>query len=325
MNVAIIGCGKIGQRRAKALRAEDKLMVACDNDIWKADAMRSLHAPLCNDWGRAICLPQVDTVIIATTPDVAPEIAAHAARHGKHVLLEKPAAHRAGELDHIAQAARGGIPLCARVGFNHRYHRAIVKARELFDAGAIGDLMYIRGRYGHGGRLGYEKEWRADPKISGGGVLIDMGVHLIDLAQWFSGEELELGDVVTRTYFYDQDVEDNAFLHLDSIHGKFAQLHVSNTEWKNLFSFEIFGERGKLEINGLGGSYGVESCTLYAMSAEMGPPATTKWEYPMADDSWEREWLEFCEDIRLKRTPVPGIREAQAALRIVEAVYEANR
>jgi len=319
MNVAIIGCGKIGQRRAKALRAEDTLKWACDTDTIKYHSLLSAK-DYTDQWEWAIEDPDVEAVVIATTPDIAPDIALLAKLKGKHVLIEKPAGHCAKSLQPL-----NGPSVCVRVGFNHRYHRAIQKARELFDAGAIGDLMYIRGRYGHGGRIGYEKEWRADPKISGGGVLIDMGVHLIDLAQWFTGEEFYEDDSLTRTYFYDQQVEDNAFLHLDSVHGKFAQLHVSNTEWKNLFSFEIFGERGKLEINGLGGSYGVESCTLYAMSAEMGPPATTKWEYPMADDSWEREWLEFCEDIRLKRSPVPGIREAQAALRIVEAVYEANR
>jgi len=318
MNVAIIGCGKIGQRRAKALRAEDRILWCCDSDAQLLNAVRAYD--FATDWRDVVADLDVEAVIIATTPDVAPEIAMAAICQNKHVLLEKPAAHFASQLDLLKLSGT-----CVRVGFNHRYHRAIVKARELFDAGAIGDLMYIRGRYGHGGRLGYEKEWRADPKISGGGVLIDMGVHLIDLAQWFTGCEMCAEECFTRTYFYDQQVEDNAFIHLQSRHGILASLHVSNTEWKNLFSFEIFGERGKLEINGLGGSYGVESCTLYAMSPEMGPPATTKWEYPMADDSWEREWLEFCEDIRLKRTPVPGIREAQEALRIVEAVYEANR
>jgi len=322
MNVAIIGCGKIGQRRAKALRAEDHLVWACDTNIYKAYEVGAFQADI--DWRPIIARQDVDAVIIATTPDVAPEIAGAAAAFGKHVLIEKPAAHCAKRLDSIMDSAtpRGA---CVRVGFNHRYHRTIQKARELFDAGAIGDLMYIRGRYGHGGRLGYEKEWRADPKISGGGVLIDMGVHMIDLCGWFMGS-VRIAHGTGLRAFWDCEVEDNAFLVLATEEpAAVAQLHVSNTEWKNLFSFEIFGERGKLEINGLGGSYGVESCTLYAMSPEMGPPTTTKWEYPMADDSWEREWLEFCEDIRLKRTSVPGIREAQAALRIVESVYEANR
>ena len=100
-----------------------------------------------------------------------------------------------------------------------------------------------------------------------------------------------------------------------------ALLHASWTEWKNLFSFEISGRVGKLEISGLGGSYGVERLTWYRMSPEMGPPETQAWEYPMADDSWEAETAAFLEDVRLKRPPDPGIADAQAALRIIEQIY----
>jgi predicted dehydrogenase len=116
-------------------------------------------------------------------------------------------------------------------------------------------------------------------------------------------------------------VEDNAFLLLETAGGQTSFLHATWTEWKNLFSFELYGRDGKLEINGLGGSYGVERLAYYEMSAEMGPPATTIWEFPMADDSWEQEFSAFLEDIRLGRQPDPGIPAAQAALRVVEQVY----
>ena len=82
----------------------------------------------------------------------------------------------------------GEEKVCVRVGYNHRFHPALQKARELVDAGALGPLMFIRARYGHGGRVGYDREWRADPNLSGGGELIDQGVHLIDLAGWFLGD-----------------------------------------------------------------------------------------------------------------------------------------
>ena len=103
--------------------------------------------------------------------------------------------------------------------------------------------------------------------------------------------------------------------------GQVASLHASWTEWKNLFSFEIFGRTGKLEISGLGGSYGVERLTLYAMTPELGPPPTTTWEYPMADDSWQAEWAAFLDDIALDREPAPSIADAVAALAIVERIY----
>ena len=137
---------------------------------------------------RGATAADVDIVVVATTNDALAEIAAAAVEAGKHVLVEKPAA-RIGRRDRPRdRRGRGATRRLVRVGFNHRYHPALQKARELVDAGALGPLMFVRGRYGHGGRVGYEKEWRADPALSGGGELIDQGVHLIDLSRWFLGD-----------------------------------------------------------------------------------------------------------------------------------------
>jgi predicted dehydrogenase len=219
----------------------------------------------------------------------------------------------------VADAARRTGAL-VRIGFNHRYHRAFRKAREIFESGALGDMMFIRGRYGHGGRPGYDQEWRADPALSGGGELIDQGAHLIDLSRWFLGDFPRVRGSA-RTWFWDMPVEDNGFLLLETAGGQVAFLHASWTEWKNLFSFEMAGRAGKLEISGLGGSYGTERLTWYRMSPEMGPPETLAWEYPMADDSWQAENAAFLEDIRQGRQPDPGIADAQAMLRVIETVY----
>jgi predicted dehydrogenase len=207
-----------------------------------------------------------------------------------------------------------------RVGFNHRYHRALQKAREIADSGELGQLMFVRGRYGHGGRVGYEKEWRANPVLSGGGEAIDQGSHLIDLARWFLGD-FPVVQGYMPTYFWKMPVEDNAFFLLRTAQGQAAMLHASWTEWKNLFSLEIAGEWGKLEVSGLGGSYGTERLTHYRMSERMGPPETLSWEYPMTDNSWEAEFRDFLADIRLGRKPDPGPEDAQAVLRIIETVY----
>ena len=219
----------------------------------------------------------------------------------------------------IATAQQGGA--LVRVGYNHRYHPALQKAHAIFETGALGEMMFVRGRYGHGGRLGYEKEWRADPALSGGGELIDQGVHLIDLARWFLGEFAHVAGFA-HTYFWQMPVDDNAFLTLRTADEKTAFLHVSCTEWKNLFSLEIYGKSGKLHIEGLGGSYGVERLSYYHMLPEMGPPETTIWEYPRGDASWELEFTEFLEDIRLRRTPAPGLTDARAALAVVTKIYE---
>jgi predicted dehydrogenase len=324
MRVAIVGCGLVGHKRAKAL-AGAQLVVCADAVRERAnDLARTVPgANVVASWGEVIERPDVDVVIVATPHQLLAEITFAAVSAGKHVMVEKPAARCAAELDRVIDAARRAGVL-VRVGFNHRYHPGFYKANELVEAGAVGDLMYVRGRYGHGGRLGYEKEWRADPAQSGGGELIDQGVHLIDLARCYLGEFEEVQGFA-HTYFWDMPAEDNGFLLLRTAKRQVAFLHASWTEWKNLFSFEIFGRGGKLEIVGLGGSYGVERLTYHRMSPEMGPPETTVWEYPTPDTSWELEFGEFMEDIRLGRQPVAGLTDAKAALTIVERVYASSR
>jgi len=324
LGAAIVGCGLIGQKRAQALQGVP-LVACCDLVAGRADALAQRHAGCTpsTDWRTTVCRPDVGVVLVATTHDMLAEVACVAAAAGKHVLIEKPGARRAAELDAVAAAARR-TGVCVRVGFNHRYHRALRQAHEIAASGALGPLMFVRGRYGHGGRPGYDREWRAIPEKSGGGELVDQGMHLIDLARWFLGEFAQVHGAA-HTYFWDMPVEDNAFLLLETATGQTAFLHASWTEWKNLFSLEIAGRDGKLEISGLGGSYGVERLAFYHMTPQMGPPETTIWEFPMADDSWQTEFAAFLEDIRTGRQPDPGIADAQAALRVVEAVYRERR
>jgi predicted dehydrogenase len=262
----------------------------------------------------------VDAVIVATINAALAEVSAAAIRAGKHVIVEKPAGVSVKQIDElISLAEKHGV--CVRVGFNHRYHPAFIKAREIFGSGVMGELMFIRARYGHGGRIGYDQEWRADPKFSGGGELIDQGIHLIDLAGWFLGGFKKI-DGHAATFFWNMPVDDNAFLDLQTAKGQTAWLHVSCTEWKNLFSFEIYGRHTKLHIEGLGGSYGVEKLYHYQMKPEMGPPDTKLYEFPGPDESWRREMTEFEQDVQLKRTPDAGLAAARAALQIVEEIYK---
>jgi predicted dehydrogenase len=318
--VAIVGCGLIGRKRAAALGGA-RLVACADVDRPRAEALAgtSAGAEAADDWRAAIDRADVGLVIVATTNDALADIARAAVEAGKHVLIEKPAGRSVAEIDELIDAARRHRRL-VRVGFNHRYHPALRKARELFEAGELGDLMFVRGRYGHGGRPGYDKEWRADPVRSGGGELIDQGVHLVDLSQWFLGE-FAVVDGFAHTYFWQMPVDDNAFLVLRTARKQVAFLHVSCTEWKNLFSFEIYGTRAKLHVEGLGGSYGVERLAFYRMLPEMGPPETSTWEYPRGDQSWALEFAEFLEDIRLEREPAAGLAAARAALAVVEEVY----
>lgn len=319
-SVGIIGCGFIGGKRAKALGARGKLVACADTDFGKADALaRTYKATAFGNWADLLKMDELDIVIISTLHDSLAEITLAAVRAKKHVLVEKPAGRSASELEQIIPLIKDSI-FKVRVGFNHRYHRSLLKAKEIVDSGILGELMFIRGRYGHGARVGYDREWRADPMLSGGGELIDQGPHLIDLSRWFLGDFTEVQGFA-NTYYWDMPVDDNGFMLLKTASKQVAFLHVSCTEWKNLFSMEIYGTQGKLDISGLGGSYGVERITHYHMLPQMGPPETQSWEYPMGDNSWDLEMNDFYEDISLDREPRAGLVDAYEALKIIQEIY----
>jgi predicted dehydrogenase len=320
LNIGIIGCGAVGLKRARYL-AGARLTHCVDTDLSRASQMASLSQGCIagTDWRLVMDRAAIDAVIIATPQDSQVEIARAAIDAGIHVLVEKPAARHVDELLGLPQlAAERNVRV--RVGFNHRYHRAFQDARRLVDSGALGPLLFLRARYGHGGRPGYASEWRAQPQRSGGGELIDQGVHLIDLARWFLGDFVEVSGFA-HTYFWDMPVDDNGFMLLKTAAKQVAFLHVSCTEWKNTFSWELYGRDGKLQVDGLGGSYGVERLSWYKNLPDMGPPQTTIWEYPMADNSWETEMAEFIEDISSGREPAAGLRDAIAALAVVAKIY----
>jgi predicted dehydrogenase len=323
LNLAVIGCGLIGRKRVTALAriAEAKLGYTCDLDAARAADLAKLvsGASAVTDYRAILADPGVHAVIVSTLNASLAPITLAAVQAGKHVLAEKPGALNAAQLRTIRDAAqKSGARV--RLGYNHRFHPALQKARELVDGGALGPLMFLRARYGHGGRKGYDREWRADPALSGGGELIDQGVHLIDLAGWFLGE-FPTVDGHAATYFWDMKVDDNAFLSLRTAAGQTAWLHVSCTEWKNLFSLELYGRDAKIAIDGLGGSYGVERITFYKMLPEMGPPETTVWEFPRGDDSWAIETRAWIDDIRHNREPAPDLAEGIRTLEIVEQIY----
>ena len=318
--VGIVGCGLIGRKRANALGVGGRLVACMDLDSSKAEKFALDHGcEFLSNWKELISRKDVELVIVSTLHDSLAEITQAAIIAGKHVLVEKPAARKAEELEPLLELKRQH-EVKVRVGFNHRYHRSLRKAKELFDSKVLGEMMFIRGRYGHGGRVGYDREWRSKPDLSGGGELIDQGPHMIDLSRMFLGDFVEYQGYA-HTYFWDMPVDDNGFMLLKTAKHQTAFLHVSCTEWKNLFSMEIYGKKGKIELFGLGESYGTEKIIWYKMLPEMGPPETICWEFPMGDDSWEFEMNEFYKDILLDREPEAGLADAVAALKIIEKIY----
>jgi predicted dehydrogenase len=322
LRVGIIGCGLIGRKRAEALRQHDEVVGCTDVDVEAAERLAA-------DFGGRVCVDLAgllalgpDVVVVATSHDQLAPLSTQALEGGVHVLVEKPAGLGLAQVEELARAA-GRASKLVKVGFNHRFHPALARVAAEVHSGDHGDLMHIRARYGHGGRLGYDREWRAEPARSGGGELIDQGMHLLDLVHWLAGP-LPLHSALLRTEFWDMPVEDNAALILgvaDDRAAPWAMLHVTWTEWKNTFSLEVYCRTAKLQVDGLARSYGPQTLRIYRMKPELGPPELEEIHYAENDVSWTAEWEHFAAALAGEVTLLGSLADAQYAWARIEDAY----
>jgi len=322
MKVGLIGAGLQGKRRAQALQgfAAAELVIVADADWARAKLLTDEIGCLpASDWEEVIARKDIEAIIICTPPHLQAPMCVAALKQGKHVFCEKPMARTVKEAREVVKVAEEN-GLILKCGFNLRHHPAISQAKRWVEAGTIGELMFIRCRYGIGGRPGYEKDWRMNLEISGGGEMMDQGMHTLDLARWFLGDfESVFGSL--QTGFWNSRVEDNAFAILRTNKGQTASIHVSWTQWKNLFSFEVFGKDGYIIIEGLGGSYGTEKLIMGKKALEK-PFKEETTEFRGADLSWREEWQEFVTAIRENREPLGSGYDGLKALRLAHAVYD---
>ena len=316
----LIGAGLIGQRRANCIASLDKLIAVHDLNLANSRlAAEANNAESVMDYREILNNPDIGAVCVATTHDSLARLGMEVLKSGKHLLLEKPGGIDLTELIAIRDLSRSTSKI-VRVGYNHRYHPSIIKLKQILTESDHGGIIYLRARYGHGGRLGYEKEWRMNKSISGGGELIDQGSHLIDLSNFLVGRSnLVFADL--NTFFWTSDVEDNAFLLLQNNSGVKSYLHVSCTEWKNLFSLEVYCRKSKFEITGLGGSYGVERLTEYLMAPKMGPPKQIDHEFPGQDISWALETEEFINEVTSEKLISTSIDDAISTFSVIISAY----
>lgn len=323
LRVGLVGCGLIGSRRAAeaAAHADSTLTMVADTAPQAAETLTARFDALqAADWRQIVAASDVDVVIVATPNKYLAEIASASLAAGKHVLIEKPMGRNLEEARALAaDATRSGKLL--KVGFNHRYHPALRRARELFTGGATGRLINLRVRYGHGGRPGYEKEWRGSLDLAGGGELTDQGVHVLDLIGWFAGPPSQVAALTQTAVWPIAPLEDNGFALLSFDSGAIASLHTSWTQWKNLFSFEVFGERGALLVEGLGGSYGAEALHVQERSREGGAPAERTETFEGPDESWKLEWDEFVRAIAHGSPYSGGPADGLLAMTMLDALY----
>lgn len=332
MRVGLIGAGGAGTKRAKAIVADGRtrLVAICDRDRHAAHqlAAGTADSRICDSWVEIADDPDIDIVVVSTTHDTLSEISRHALKQGKHVLCEKPLGRHPSEVHRVVEAVQEH-GRCLGAGYNHRFHPAVARVRHAFDEGAIGPVEFIRARYGHGGRPGYDREWRADPARAGGGELLDQGVHLIDLCLWFMDPLLTVSGCTTTADWDIAPLEDNAFGLFQSESGQIASIHASWTQWKNLFCFEVFGRDGYGIAQGLGGSYGPESAVIGRRNQAGGAPEEERFEFAAEDQSWQLEWSDFLHQIESSTevcatTGATG-RDALATIQWAFRLYQASR
>lgn len=329
-NIALIGAGGMASHWAEAIKktAGIKLKAVVDVRRSRAEilASRFKNCEAKTDWRIVIKSPHIHAVIVAVPHYLLAKISRAALLAGKHVLSEKPAALNIQELRAVLTAAKKSRRTYM-VNFKHRYHDAFFTAKRLVGQGAIGAILFIRAIYGFGGRRHYEQEWRFNKRISGGGELLDQGTQMIDLARWFLGDFNEVRGLI-QDLFWKRGIEDNAFVLMKNSRGQIASIHVSWTQWKWIHSFQIFGTRGYLLIDGLGKKYGgPERLTIGRRHPQFLKPPKEQLVVFEGDDieALSRELKEFRAAMRARRQPAGNGRDMYEVLKIIQKVYKQNK
>jgi len=328
MKYGIVGYGKMGAIRHNAMRA---VGVGVASKIYEINPVDEFHDLQVDDYKQIVNDPDIDAVIICTPNFLNKKLTIEALQAGKHVFCEKPPAFNASEVKEIIETEKQSNRTLM-YGFNHRYHGGSLKMREVAASGEYGRVLWMRGRYGKSVDEDYFNDWRANPELSGGGILLDQGIHMLDLFLQVGGDFDELNAFVSNLYWNLPGIEDNVFaIFRNSQSGMCASLHSTMTQWRHLFSFEVFLERGYMVLNGLktpSGTYGAEELTI-AKNRSKAPAAT--WEdeerhkYDV-DESWEREMSNFIRTVNQEIEPKG--RDSTEALRVmqmIDRIYENER
>jgi len=330
LKALILGYGYMGEIRRRVVEElpEFELVGICDPFLDPAKA-----GAACAHWSeytRAIDAAKPDIVFVCAPNLYAPDMCIYALDKGAHVFCEKPPGRDLSDIKRIIEAEQRHPELKLMFGFNHRHHPAIVEAKSMVDAGRMGRIIWMRGVYGKSGGQGrdFERSWRNDPAISGGGILLDQGIHMLDLFRFFAGDFEEVYGMLSTSY-WNIPVEDNAQVLLRNAKGQMAQLHSTATLWKHTFRLEIGLEGGYLTIQGLlskTGSYGRETLTVGRRPAddEETPVGNPREEIIHFDKdlSWEAQAHELVNCIQ-NDLPVSdsSSRDALKVMEIIDAVY----
>lgn len=328
LRAAIVGMGKVGRCRYDVLKKETGVNVVACADIDASISAQFPELDFSTDYREIISRDDLDMVLVATSNRVTPDVVCAALETGHHVFCEKPPGRTLSDIERIRAAEHKAPGQKLQFGFNHRYHYAVMEAKNMVNSGVLGKVLWARGVYGKMGGEGFENIWRSDPEQAGGGILLDQGIHMVDLFNYFIGDFTVIKSMV-RTMHWDIQLEDNAFALLSNPHGQVAMLHSSATQWKHTFRLELCLEDGYINIDGILSStrsYGDERLVfarkqLGADARAAGRPREEMIFFDK-DDSWRLELLDFLEAIRDDKTITNGSSaDALACMQCVDSIY----
>lgn len=319
MRVGVIGSGLQASRRLPAIAAHLRTcgVVIAGEEPASVELLASAHAAvIVPTWHHVIDDPSIDIVVVCTPPGAHREIVEASIRAHKHVLCEKPLTRRSADALALAQLAEdNGVLL--KCGFNHRFHPAVLRAKQEIDAGRIGRPLLMRGLYGIGGRPGIEREWRSDANVAAGGQLMEQGIHLVDLIRWFGGEAVGALGMTATELFPIHPLEESGMAVLRGESGYLATVTSTLLQWRNTFELTVQGEDGYLEIRGLGGSYGDETLTVGARD-DVAPFNEHLTYFRDKDKSWVKEWDHLVAAVNGEVPLMSDARDGAQAMLIVE-------
>jgi len=326
MKMGVVGLGKQGGVRARTIRERDDTVLVCGADP-HAPAKGFDDVAVFADW-KAVVDSDIDAVFVCTPNRFIPDVVVGALDAGKHVFCEKPPGRTVEDVERILAAEKRNPGLVIKFGFNHRYHFAIMEAKKIVDSHKYGSILWMRGVYGKAAYAGYPTEWRRDPETVGGGILLDQGIHMLDLFRHFCGEFSEIKSMCT-TAMSNSPLEDNAFALLRTDDGRIAMLHSSSTQWKHRFTLEIFFEGGYAIVDGQPSTtrsfrdeWLIESRSGLGFAIGNPPEQAT---FCNTDPSWELELAEFVDCIRTGEPVRHGTSaDAYETMRLVFGIYAAD-
>ena len=324
----IIGMGRMGQTRFQAMRRHGgfDIQALCDN---LPERLAGYECCTYTDWKECIAHERPEVVVVCTINAVIPDVVCFALASGCHVFSEKPPGRNLADALRMKQSYMATQGQVLKFGFNHRYHNSVIEAKSLIDSGFLGHVVAARGMYGKAANLQRE-EWRNHLELAGGGILLDQGIHMLDLLRYFVGDFSEVSGITDNLVWKNSEAEDTAFAMLRTPEGKVATLHSSAIQWKHKFDLDIVLTDGYIALNGLltsTKSYGEERLTYYKkeldpLDGKIGNPT----EYTLCfdeDSSWDYEMNEFYDAIHGDGPIINGtVEDAVQVMSLVEQVYK---